>query len=244
MFLLKKLLTAWLFPPAGLVLLSLLGLVLLIRRRIRLGVTCMLLGQGALLLLSLPVIASALIRSLEVYPAAAPAELATVQAVVILGGGTRYGAPEYGGEDTVTAATLERLRYGAKLAREYRLPLLVTGGAVYGGRPEAVSMQTVLTGEWGLPVRWVEDQARDTRENARLSARMLKAAGITRVALVSQAWHLPRAVPLFVAEGLTVVPAPTAFTESQPLLEAWLPSAEALRVSRQALHEWVGRFLA
>lgn len=244
MFLLKKLLTAWLLPPAGLVLLSLLGLALIWRRRVRWGVALILLGQGGLLVLSLPAVALALLRSLETCPVPPSRALSQVQAVVVLGGGSRYAAPEYGAADTVSAATLERLRYGAKLAREHRLPLLVTGGSVYGGRAEAISMQAVLHEEWSLPVRWVEDRARDTRENARFSASLLQAAGITRIALVSQAWHLPRAVPLFEAAGLTVVPAPTAFSGPLPSLEAWLPSAEALRVSRQALHEWLGRYLA
>src|SRR5580765_1139325 len=49
------------------------------------------------------------------------------EAIVVLGGGRYLDAPEYGG-DTAGPSTLERLRYGAKLGRETRLPILVSGG--------------------------------------------------------------------------------------------------------------------
>ena len=41
------------------------------------------------------------------------------EAIVVLGGGRRAHAPEYEGE-TVSPATLERMRYGARLHRETR----------------------------------------------------------------------------------------------------------------------------
>jgi len=242
MFLLKKLLVAWIFPPMGPVLLTIFGLFLLHRRR--LGFYCIVLAQSLLGLLSLPVVAAALIHSVERYPPIPEAGLKQAQAIVILGGGSHYAAPEYGGEDTVSAASLQRSRYGAWLWRQSGLPLLVSGGLVYGDKAEAESMRAVLEAEFKVPVRWVENRSRDSRENARYSADMLKAAGVRRIALVSHAYHLSRAVPLFEAQGLEVIPAPTMFEDELPGIEAWLPSAEALNQSYQALHEWVGRFAA
>jgi uncharacterized SAM-binding protein YcdF (DUF218 family) len=157
---------------------------------------------------------------------------------VILGGGS-YFAPEYGG-DTVGIATLERLRYGARLARESRLPLLVTGGAPTGGRPEGELMRDTLEQDFGVKVRWVETASRDTTENASLSAPLLKAAGISRIALVSNGWHLPRAIPLFAKQGLEVTPAPMAFISGESSLPtALLPGG--LGASREALHEYLGQ---
>ena len=46
---------------------------------------------------------------------------------MILGGGLRRSAPEYGG-DTLGRLTLERLRYGAMLAKRTGLPVMVSGG--------------------------------------------------------------------------------------------------------------------
>jgi uncharacterized SAM-binding protein YcdF (DUF218 family) len=74
---------------------------------------------------------------------------------------------------------------------------------------------------------------------------MLKDAGLKRVVLVSHAWHLPRAIPLFEAEGLSVIAAPTAFTtEKANWTEKLLPSAGALRNMSIFLHEWLGKRLA
>ena len=242
MFLLKKLLVALILPPAGPVLLALFGLWLTrskSRRWQRGGLWLATLSLLGLLLLSLPIVGKALMAPLEPYPPIAQAQLQRAQAIVILGGGTYFDAPEYGG-DTVGQATLERLRYGARLARQSRLPLLVSGGAPSGGRPEGESMREVLESDFGIKVRWVESASRDTAENASRSAPLLKAAGITRIALVSHGWHLSRALPLFEKQGLDVVAAPMAFSTTSPsLARDLLPGG--LGYSREALNEHLGQ---
>lgn len=243
MFLLKKLLASLVLPPSGPLLLALAGLFL-IPFRPRLGRGLVVLALLVLTVLSLPVVGDGALRSLEIYPAVRPDQLRPAQAIVILAGGTYPDAPEYGG-DTVSPLSLVRSRYGAVLARATGLPVLVAGGAVFHGRPEARSMEALLTQEFKVPVRFVEDASRDTRENARLSAAMLKEAGITHIALVSHAFHMPRAVPLFEAEGLTVIPAPTAYTtDGGDDIFDWLPSATALKNSAYFFHEWLGRLFA
>lgn len=241
MFLLKKILAAAILPPTGPVLLALLGLWLTRSRKPRWQAGGRLLAALALLsllLLSLPMVGNALMAPLEQNPPISKARLQQVQAIVVLGGGSYYAAPEYGG-DTVSRWTLERLRHGARLARESGRPLLVTGGAPFGGRPEAESMHDALEKDFGVKVRWVEGASRDTVENASLSAPMLKASGIKRIALVSHGWHLPRAIPLFEKEGLDVIAAPTAFSTGSPsLIEDLLPREMAR--SRQALSEYLG----
>jgi len=242
MFLLKKLLAALILPPAGPLLLALFGLWLTrakSRRWQHAGLWLATLALLGLLLLSLPLVGNALMAPLEARSPIATAQLQRVQAIVILGGGAYHTAPEYGG-DTVGYGTLERLRYGARLARQSRLPLLVTGGAPFGGRPEAEAMRETLEQDFGIKVRWVEAASRDTAENASLSAPMLKAAGITRIALVSHGWHLPRAIPLFEKQGLEVTPAPMAFSTGSPsLFEDLLP--RSMTQSRRALNEYLGQ---
>lgn len=241
--LIKKLLAALALPPMGLLLVAAFGL-LLMRRHPRGG---RMLTAGAvvvLMLMSIPAVSDTALRSLEIYPAVTAGQLRQADAIVILGGGRYFAAPEYGG-DTVSAETLVRCRYGAWLARRSGLPVLVSGGSVLAGRPEAPSMAALLKAEFGVPVRWVEDGSRDTRENASKSALMLKAAGVKRILLVSHASHLPRAVPLFQAQGLTVIPAPTGFTtEPVSQWQRWLPSVAALRNMTIFCHEWLGRLFA
>ncbi len=241
MFLLKKILAALILPPTGPVLLALFGLWLSRRRSRRwqhAGLVLATFSLLSLVALSMPVVSNSLSASLQTNSPITRAQLEQAQAIVILGGGGNSIAPEYGGE-TVGSATLQRLRYGAKLASESGLPVLVTAGAPFGGRPEGEIMRAVLENDFGTKVRWTEASSRDTAENASLSAPLLKAAGITRIALVSHAGHLPRAAPLFEREGLHVLPAPTVFTApSQSLVEDLLP--EGIGSSREALREHLG----
>lgn len=244
MFLLKKLLTSLILPPAGPVLLALAGLWLSSGRRRQAGVLLAAGSLCALLALSLPIVGGALLRQLEIHPPATEAGLARAQAIVILGGGNNFAAPEYGG-DTVNSSTLQRIRYGARLHRQVRLPILVSGGAPFGGLPEGHTMKEALEKDFGVSVRWIEATSHDTSENARNSAPLLKAAGVRRIALVSHAWHLPRAIELFEREGIEVIPAPTAYTtEESSVLAQFLPSPGGLGNSRLALHERLGRLAA
>ena len=73
-----------------------------------------------------------------------------------------------------------------------------------------------------------------------MSAPLLKASGITRIALVTHASHMPRSTELFRREGIEVLPAPTRFRTASPsLIEDYLP--RDLRPAREALHEHLGQ---
>lgn len=239
MFYLKKLISALILPPTGPLLVALFG-IWLARRHRRLGnglAIAMLIG---LLLLCMPPVASALMRTLEVYAPISASQLAGVQAIVVLGGGDYPRAPEYGA-DTVGADTLERLRYAAELQRVSGRPILVTGGSFAGETPAGDTMKASLERDFGAKVRWTENAALDTVDNAAYAARLLKKDNVTRIAVLSHGWHLRRAVPLFEREGLVVVPAPTRFTTRPPSLFFYLlPHYDSLAKSSTALREWLG----
>lgn len=239
-WLLKNLLGVLLLPPGnGLALLGLAGLFR--RRRWAFGLAVL----GGLLLVaqSLPIVAGTLLHTLESRAGGVPATPGGAQAIVILGSGLVRDASEYGG-DTANERTLVRARYGAHLARRWQLPVLVSGGRPVGStRSEAAVMAAVLDDEFKVPVRWREELSADTADNARFSAAILKEAGIGRIALVTQAFHMPRARALFEAAGLQVVPAPTGFRAGHDGPAEWfdfVPAASALHNSYYALHEWLG----
>lgn len=120
-------------------------------------------------------------------------------------------------------------------------PILVTGGAPFGGRPEADAMAEALKQDFHAKTIWVEDRSNDTAENAIYSAKILKQRGITKIALVSQAWHLPRAIKLFEQQDLAITPAPTGYvTEEGEAIAQCLPKASALNNSSMALKEYLG----
>lgn len=235
-FTLGNVLAAFLLPPG--VFVALLAVLAWRCPRCRMGLSAIL---AALYLLSTPFAGGRLLASLQV---AAPLDLQhppAADAIVVLGAGRRLDAPEYGG-DTVNNLTLERLRYAARLEVATHLPILVTGGVPGGGQePEGRLMAQVLTREYHVPVRWQEDRALTTWDNARNSAPILHAAGVRRIFLVTHAWHMRRALPLFEQAGFVVIPAGTGFarTDFDSVMDA-LPSARGLRDSYFGLHEWLG----
>ena len=162
----------------------------------------------------------------------------------LLRGGGRYAdAPEYQG-DTVSEPSLERIRYGAWLQRKTKLPILVTGGVVFGGnRPaEAQLMQQVLEQEFLAAVPWVEKQSRTTYENAIYSRKMLEKDGITHIILVTHALHMPRAKEAFEKAGFIVTPAPMGFDTSGGFsLTGFLPNMYSLVNMNDLMHELFGR---
>lgn len=241
LFAAKKLLAALVLPPTGPILVALLGLALL-GRRPRLGRALAWLGVASLLLLSLPLTSHGLLRWLDDTPALDLAAPHDAQAIVILGGGVRRAAPEFGG-DTLGRLSLERVRYGALVARATKLPVLVSGGSVHGGTTEAALMKRALEQEFGVEVRWAEERSRDTRSNALESAAMLLPAGVTRVIIVAHGFDMPRATAEFRSSGLELIPAPTVVAAQRYAFDSaleLLPSMSALHGSYYALYELLG----
>jgi len=237
-----NLVSAFLLPPLNLLLVGVLGLWLW-HKRPPLARALLTASISLLWLLSTPFIAEALLHGLEGGPAVPDTKMSQADAIVVLGGGTYFHAPEYGG-DTVSKETLERLRYAARLFHDTGKPVLVTGGSPAGNSiAEAEQMKQVLEQELDVPVTWVEGVSNNTLENARLSRAILKQAGISRIYLVTHAWHMPRAVLAFKAAGFQVVPAPTAYTTRYrtDLLD-FIPNARALHDSEIFMHELIGLF--
>jgi uncharacterized SAM-binding protein YcdF (DUF218 family) len=167
------------------------------------------------------------------------------QAIVILGGGSVRDGANVPDRERLKHGTLQRVVEGARVARVSGLPVLVSGGVPQGLRqPEAHLMRETLQQTLGVQVRWVEDRSRDTADNARMSAVMLREAGLSRVILVTQAYHMPRAQRAFEAAGLNVTAAPHDFMAGSPA--AWhlrdlIPRAARAEVIALCLHEWMGR---
>lgn len=232
----KAVLKALVLPPAGPLVLALVGLVLA-GWHPRTGRAVAAVGVLALLALSIPRLSGGWIEWLDRAPPLALADAGTAQALVILGSGTRPRAAEFGG-DTMSRRTLERVRYGARVARQTGLPVLVSGGSVYGDAPEAALMQAALEGEFGVPVKWAEGRSRTTHENAVMSAVLLRAAGVRRIVLVAHAVDMSRARAEFEDQGIEVVPAPTVLP-SRGAAQAldWLPSMNGLVAGYEAVYE-------
>ena len=236
------LLKAFILPPGSIAFGAATG-VLVRRRYKRFGQALIFASVLGGLLLCLPIVAGQIARVTERYPPIPPAEITAIDAdlVVILAGGKDHNRLEYGGV-TVSKNTLERIRYGAVLARALDLPILVSGGSVLGdGVPEAKLMADVLKNDYGITPQWIEDESRNTAQNAAFTAAIV---GSKKIILVTNALHMWRAVNSFSAAGIPLVPASVAsVAPGEPLRVSYydfLPSQKALMVSRDALHELIG----
>jgi uncharacterized SAM-binding protein YcdF (DUF218 family) len=237
---LRTILRNIILPPTGPLLLVIAGLLLSRSRRLpRAGMALAIAGLAMLWVLSTPAFSGYLLRWVQHATVLDLSRSIDAGAVVILGGGTRTHAPEYGGP-APDQLTLQRLAYGARVARATGLPILVTGG----GR-EGAAMAEFLTNDFGLPPRWIEQRARNTRENAALSAPLLASSGVQSIVLVTSALHMHRATEEFEAQGLRVVAAPVDVAgPHQPTWSDFIPGLAALRESHYALYELLGMLVA
>ncbi len=199
-------------------------------------------GLGGLWLLSLPLVSGSLVRLTEIGLGGEPPPGPPPQAIVILSGDQSPAREGQALVWNVGPLTLEREQAGANLARRTHLPVLVSGGAVHPWSPPLANLMAYsLIRDFGIQVRWQEPASQDTWANAVDSAALLRPAGITRVYVVTQAWHMRRALLAFRRAGLQPVAAPVRL-DALPQFHAgaFLPSVRAWGDSYFALHELIG----
>ena len=252
----KPVIEALLLPPVPFLLTTLVGARLLLPRR-GLGWLFILFSVAMLWLSACTGAARAMLHVLIEPPAALSfdrirelrndVQAKKPTAIVILGGGTEPFAPEYG-VSSLHPMSLERLRYGIWLSAQTGAPIAFSGGVGWAqgeSVPEAKVAARIAAEEFARPIKWLEDQSRDTRENASRTAALLKPAGIQHIVLVTHGWHMPRALRAFVeaaGPAVKVEPAPMGLARRQirPALD-WMPSSRGFTEMRQVLRESIGR---
>lgn len=251
----KPAIAALLLPPTPFVLLVLVGGGLMRRSR---GVAWALLLAGALgtWWMCTPVAATALTELLlRPPPALGTDQIASLKkapktAIVVLGGGRKSLAPEYGVSD-LNHFGVERLRYGLWLSRQTSLPVAFSGGLGHGSQPgsaEGEIAARMAAAEFGQPLRWTESESRDTNENATRTLPLMRTQGIEHIVLVTHGFHMRRALAAFeraaqrASTPMKLTPAPMGL--DAPIRgdwHDWLPSRAGFDKVNIALHEWLGR---
>jgi uncharacterized SAM-binding protein YcdF (DUF218 family) len=229
----KNVATAFVLPPFPLLLLILLGARLMFRRRL-LAWLMVLLGCSGLWLMACEGTGILLTQwLLKPPPALTPQQVTEIKrspktAIVVLGGGRRVYAPEYG-TSTLHWRSLERLRYGIWLSRESGAPVAYSGGIGWGGnggQTEADSAARVAERDFGRPLRWLENTSRDTRENALKTVALLRPQGIEHIVVVTNDYHMPRALANFERAQVQAATQPT----TQATAQAATPAGAAARL--------------
>ena len=244
---LTKLITLIVYPMGLFVTLHVLAWLCRAVGRRGLGSSLIVLGWIAMLLASNPWVAGKLMQSLEQQFPQQPIE--TIQAhdaILVLGGGLRIPLPP--ATTTQLAAGSDRFWRAAQLYRAGKAPTIVlAGGNVFaqdGFKGEAHYAAELLQ-QWGVPADAIkiETASRNTRQNVSNVASWLSSQRVSRLLLVTSAYHMPRALWSFEGVPIKITPASADVLirqSQQPKLLNWLPSAAALMMTTKALHEYYG----
>jgi uncharacterized SAM-binding protein YcdF (DUF218 family) len=238
-----KLLALLIYPVSSSMILATVGLLIWCLGRVRSGFFIMLLAWVWLYLCSQASFSYYLMGRLEHdFPPLVMSEVEKADAIVLLGGAMR-GDTEAGRLPDLNQYA-DRLVYAVALYKAGKADvILLSGGSSPGSRSEAHLMRDVLA-IMGVPAEdlILEDQSKNTHDNAVNSARLLQDRGLHSVLLVSSAFHMPRAYTLFQAQDLEVVAAPTDYQKVilKSTLPAGIPGVKNLVRTTEAFHEIVG----
>lgn len=246
-FVLLKTLYSLAMPPASLALALVLGLALALFGWRRAGRWLVALAVVQLLVMSFPPVGDAAIRYLE--GEARAAELAAPRccfdAIVVLGGGISPAMPPQSKFPRLVNGA-DRIWLAARLYHDKVAPRIIVAGGGYMAVPdmpdttEAAAMRRFLIA-LGVPADAITDEA--TSNNTIENIRNVHAiVGTGRVALITSAYHMPRAMQLASLASLDAAPFPTDFRalpESRPFWEDWIFSVAGLELSTIALRELI-----
>lgn len=169
-----------------------------------------------------------------------------ITGIIVLGGGFE-GAINLARGGYELNASGDRFVEAAILARHYpNARLIISGGSgavMLDGEGDADTAPRLLEALGVESGRIeLENQSRDTYENAVMTRRMIEPRPGEQWLLVTSAFHMPRSVNLFHKAGFDVIPWPvdykTAGTESIGLAEDNL--LDNLRNTSLGIREWIG----
>lgn len=167
--------------------------------------------------------------------------------IIMLGGGAFSDTPDVDGEGTLCASPANRLLATARLQRKLGVPVLLSGGQVYGDTGEEAKIAKRVLMSLGIPEEkiLVETKSINTSQNACYSADILREQGLAHPILVTSAFHMKRSVLNFEKQGIEVTPFPTDYlvpkqpefhyTKLRPSADALLQNAIVLQESLRTL---------
>jgi uncharacterized SAM-binding protein YcdF (DUF218 family) len=248
LFYASKLLAAFLQPLTWAAVLFLLALWWLPKRPVA-GRRALIAGIGISAVIGWMPLPDALLRHLESQYPAPQGSLQPYVGMVVLGGA--IGIP-YGEQDLrryTLDASAQRMTAPVALLRQYPHLLMLFSG----GQSDVIARETSVAdaarefyASMGVPPDRVlyERAARNTYENAVLSARLPGVDKTKPWLLVTSAWHMPRSMALFQREGWNVTPYPVDFRTGSYTPWSHYSIAEGALRWEMLLHEVVGMAIA
>ncbi len=246
-FVILKILATLMLPPATLAIGVLLWLLLRLVGWRRLAAVPVGLALLQTLVLSFPPVAGLLNRQLEekARKLVAGNQPCCYDAIVVLGGGIAPAAPPHTTEPELTNSS-DRIWQAARMFKAGAAPKIIVSGGSFiqqqGGpaTTEAEAMRRFLL-DLGVPSDAIvsEGKALNTIENIRNVRELVKQE---RVAIVTSAFHVPRAARLASRGGLNFAIFGVNWSVPKEAIawwDVWLPSVDALGDSNLAIKELV-----
>lgn len=246
MFALKKLIGSWLMPlPLLLTFIAIAAILYFLTRFKRTGLGLAALSFTLLVLLSSEPMAVRLAATLESqYPSY---QQQPVEYIHVLGNGhtTVENLPI---TSQLLPTSLIRSSEGIRLYRLNPGAKLIFSGFSGGDANSNARMNARFAIAMGVPEQDIIllEQPRDTIEEAMGLRQLISEGEIPpgRLALVTSATHMPRAMQIFRRAGFAPVPAPTGHMgktsgDLRPI-HHYLPRAQYLAISEKVCHEWLG----
>ncbi len=242
-FVLKKAVSHFLYPLGAALMLACVGLLLWrFKSRSSIWIHLVAISVFTILVISWPLTAFVLLRSLEGRAGgyADPKDLIShkVKYIVVLGGAGKL--PGFSPADR-TGASVFRVLEGIRLEKAVPGSKIFMSGMGFPqetNNPDLMKEFPVSLGVAPESVIAVA-QAWDTADEAKLVSELAPGEPF---ALVTSAYHIPRAMQLFQAQGLRPMAAPCEFRARNwpPWYKWFLPDAEALGSSQLVIHEYFG----
>ena len=250
MWVLRKIVSRFLFPiPLCLEVLAL-GLLLCFTRRQKTGKAVVALSGLLLFFFASHSVSTLLLAPLEeryapisIQPEAPlSAELKDVKFIVVLAAGFTGNASrpvELRLDDDSMARLVEGVRVSKVL---HGCKLVLSGGPTFGGLPSIAATMAQVAQELGVDRRdmVLDEQSGNTESEALCVAPVV---GKQPFILVTEASHMTRAMGLFRKQGAHPIPDPMGYytRPGQPFsLIDLVPDAEELRGSQRAVYEYLG----
>ncbi len=171
--------------------------------------------------------------------------------VVVLGGGYIYNSPNLG----LSSSSFKRLIYALEIAKEQNIPIIFDGYKYEANLTKEVVLN--LSKKFNMPIPilkgkykkefgiYLQNNALTTIDNAKNVKKFIEKNNITnlKLALVTSAFHMKRALYEFNRVGLKPTPMATDFKINyDDRFLYYLPSSAGLNLTTIALHEYLGLF--
>jgi uncharacterized SAM-binding protein YcdF (DUF218 family) len=244
-FVLSKILETMTQPGTLLLLLSVAGAALTLRRRgSRWGSRLLIAGIGGLAVCALLPVGTWMLRPLEDrFPSPEPLP-ERIDGIISLGGAIDLDASADRGAPVLNAAAGRMTAFVALAQRHPEARLVFTGGSgsLFPGKTNEAQVARIFFRDLGLdPRRFVfENASRNTRENAVLTRRIVTPKPGEHWLLVTTAADLPRAVGCFRAVGWQVIPVPADYHTLRNGSGFAPGLVGGVRDVNWAFHEWAG----